>query len=46
VPVVGLTSAALILGELLNGPQMVGVAIIMLGLLVNVFGTRFLAWVR
>lgn len=46
VPVVGLTSAALILGELLNIPQMIGVAIIMLGLLINVFGARFVTWAR
>ncbi len=42
VPVVGLTSAALILGEMLDGLQIVGVAVIMLGLLINVFGTRLL----
>jgi len=42
VPVVGLTSAALILGERLNRLQMVGVAVIMLGLIINVFGTRLM----
>ena len=40
VPVVGLASAALILGEWLNGLQIIGVAVIMLGLMINVFGTR------
>ncbi|WP_413722864.1 EamA family transporter [Sodalis sp. RH23] len=42
VPVVGLTSAALILGELLNILQIIGVAVIMLGLLINVFGSRLI----
>ncbi len=42
VPVVGLTSAALILGEMLNGLQFIGVAVIMLGLLINVFGPRLM----
>jgi len=42
VPVVGLTSAALILGERLNGAQIVGVAVIMLGLIINVFGARLM----
>lgn len=42
VPVVGLTSAALLLGELLNTLQFLGVAVIMLGLMVNVFGTRLI----
>ncbi|MEA9391457.1 EamA family transporter [Acerihabitans sp. TG2] len=42
VPVVGLTSAALILGEQLNGSQLIGVAVIMLGLIINVFGGRLM----
>ncbi len=42
VPVVGLTSAALLLGELLNRLQIIGVTVVMLGLLINVFGGRLL----
>ena len=38
VPVVGILSAALILGETLSIQQMIGVSVIILGLLVNVFG--------
>ncbi|HEY0211146.1 EamA family transporter [Acerihabitans sp.] len=43
VPVVGLTSAALILGELLNVLQIIGVIVIMTGLLINVFGSRVMS---
>ncbi|MBY4676006.1 EamA family transporter [Marinobacterium arenosum] len=42
VPVVGLLSAWLLLGEGLNGVQLFGIALVMLGLLVNVFGGRLL----
>ena len=38
VPVVGLTSAALLLGERLGGWQVVGALLVMLGLLINVCG--------
>lgn len=38
VPVVGLTSASLILREVLSATQMLGVAIIVIGLLINTFG--------
>ncbi|MDU2941302.1 MAG: O-acetylserine/cysteine exporter [Enterobacteriaceae bacterium] len=41
VPVVGLASAALLLGETLNLLQLVGAALIMAGLYINVFGLRF-----
>ncbi|ATA25859.1 O-acetylserine/cysteine exporter [Brenneria goodwinii] len=40
VPVVGLVSTALLLGETLSGLQIVGALMIMLGLLINVFGSR------
>lgn len=40
VPVVGLISAWLLLGETLNGWQAVGIVLVMLGLLVNSFGGR------
>ncbi|WP_054180140.1 O-acetylserine/cysteine exporter [Trabulsiella odontotermitis] len=41
VPVVGLASAAILLGEKLTGLQMVGAVLIMAGLFINVFGLRF-----
>lgn len=40
VPVVGLISAALLLGESLSGLQIAGTLMIMQGLLINVFGSR------
>lgn len=40
VPVVGMASAALLLGERLNGLQLLGAALIMGGLYINVFGLR------
>ncbi|UJR56290.1 O-acetylserine/cysteine exporter [Dickeya zeae] len=40
VPVVGILSASLLLGESLSGRQLSGAALVMLGLLVNVFGAR------
>ena len=40
VPVVGLASAALLLGETLSIMQFVGALLIMAGLLINVFGFR------
>ncbi|SEM40510.1 O-acetylserine/cysteine efflux transporter [Pseudoxanthomonas sp. GM95] len=43
VPVVGLSSSAWLLGERLGMLQWVGGAVVMLGLLVNVFGARFIA---
>lgn len=44
VPVVGLLSAALLLGEGLSLAQLLGAAMVMAGLLVNLFGPRLLAW--
>lgn len=41
VPVVGLASAALLLDETLSALQLLGAALIMAGLLINVFGLRF-----
>jgi DME family drug/metabolite transporter/O-acetylserine/cysteine efflux transporter len=38
VPVVGLSSAALVLGETINQTQWVGISLVVLGLLVNTFG--------
>lgn len=40
VPVVGIVSAALLLGETLSMRQVVGALIIVFGLVVNVFGGR------
>lgn len=40
VPVVGLSSAALLLGERLSTLQCWGGVLVMVGLLINVFGTR------
>ena len=45
VPVVGLISAWLLLGETLNSIQAGGIALVMLGLMINSFGSRGLAWV-
>ncbi|MEH0834592.1 EamA family transporter [Pectobacterium cacticida] len=44
VPVVGLVSAAVFLGESLSLLQIMGAVLIMVGLLVNVFGTRLRSW--
>lgn len=41
VPVVGMASAALLLGETLNGLQLSGAVLIMTGLYINVFGFRW-----
>lgn len=46
VPVVGLSAAWLLLGEALQPRQMLGAAIVMAGLLINVFGPRLFARVR
>lgn len=40
VPVIGLSSSALLLGERLGALQWVGGALVMVGLLINVFGAR------
>lgn len=45
VPVVGLSSSALLLGERLSGLQMVGVLLVMVGLLTNVLGRRVLEYI-
>lgn len=42
VPVVGISSSALLLGERLGGLQMVGAALVMAGLLINIWGGRLL----
>ncbi|SAL74692.1 permease [Caballeronia peredens] len=42
VPVIGLVSAALVLGEGLSAAQIAGAALVMAGLVVNVFGARFI----
>lgn len=42
VPVIGLASAALFLGEGLNSAQVAGAALVMAGLVVNVFGARLM----
>ncbi len=47
VPVVGISSAALLLGERLGPLQMIGAALVMVGLLINVWGGRLLdSWRR
>lgn len=46
VPVVGLSSSAVLLGERLGLVQMLGALLVMLGLLISVFGARGLAWLR
>jgi len=46
VPVVGLSSAWLILGEALNSLQIAGALIVMSGLLINVFGQRLLEKIK
>lgn len=46
VPVIGLSSAWLFLGEALSVVQWAGAAIVMLGLLINVFGARLLQQLR
>ena len=46
VPVIGLSAAWLLLGEALQLLQIIGAAIVMLGLLINVFGGRVLAMSR
>lgn len=46
VPVIGLVSAAVLLGEQLQIVQWVGGAIVMLGLVVNVFGPRLWSQLR
>ncbi|ARS98022.1 MULTISPECIES: O-acetylserine/cysteine exporter [Klebsiella] len=40
VPVVGMASAALLLGETLSGLQLTGAVLIMAGLYINIFGLR------
>ena len=42
VPIIGLLSAWLVLGESLNAMQALGILVIMLGLLINVFGGRIM----
>ncbi|MGO4745992.1 EamA family transporter [Serratia quinivorans] len=42
VPVVGILSAALVLGERLSSQQLIGALVIIAGLLVNVFGGRLI----
>jgi O-acetylserine/cysteine efflux transporter len=46
VPVVGLTAAWVLLGEALSQTQLMGAAIVMAGLLVNVFGAKFASGMR
>ncbi len=40
VPVIGIASAEVFLGEAMNAAQVAGAALVMLGLMVNVFGGR------
>lgn len=41
VPVVGMVSAALLLGESMSSQQILGITVVMVGLLVNTFGEKF-----
>jgi O-acetylserine/cysteine efflux transporter len=43
VPVAGIAGATLILGERITGPEIIGSALVFVGLLLNVFGPRLLA---
>jgi O-acetylserine/cysteine efflux transporter len=43
VPVAGIAGAPLILGERITGPEIIGSALVFVGLLLNVFGPRLLA---
>lgn len=43
VPVVGLSSAALILNESISQAQWIGISLVVIGLLVNTFGAKLLA---
>ena len=42
VPVFGFASAALFLNEDISGQQGIGITLVLLGLLVNTFGSRFI----
>ena len=46
IPVSGLASGAILLGEALAPLQMAGVALVLLGLAENVFGAELRAWLR
>ena len=46
VPVFGFASAALFLNEEINAQQGIGISLVLLGLLVNTFGSRFLLLVN
>jgi O-acetylserine/cysteine efflux transporter len=46
VPVLGLVSSALLLGERLAMVQWYGGLVVMLGLALNLFGSRFAGWLR
>jgi O-acetylserine/cysteine efflux transporter len=46
IPVSGLASGALFLGEALAPLQAVGVALVFAGLFVNVYGANFRGWLR
>ena len=46
VPVIGLSSAWVLLGEQLNSVQWIGAGVVMLGLLINVFGPRLVQRLR
>lgn len=46
VPVIGIASSALVLGERLSGYQWVGGALVMVGLMINVFGPALLRRAR
>jgi O-acetylserine/cysteine efflux transporter len=44
IPVSGLVSGAIFLGESLGAMQFVGVLLVFAGLAVNIYGTRIRAW--
>lgn len=46
VPIAGIGSAALLLGETISGIEVLGSVLVFAGLLLNVFGPRLWKWVR
>jgi O-acetylserine/cysteine efflux transporter len=46
IPVSGLASGAIFLGEGLAPLQMIGVALVLVGLAENVFGAQLRTWLR
>ena len=45
VPVIDLSCAALILGETITDGQLIGIAMVMVGLIVNIKGAQLIGWI-